>query len=542
MAAIDLTPYAGRWVALVGDAVAGVGHSPEEAKRLAQHNRPKDRVVLRFVEAPGGELLPLPPLLAELRPFFLKLDAPVYLVGGAVRDALRGVENHDLDFVTAHRAIPLAFSIGDKLHKPAYILDRERDAGRVVLAEENTTLDFTCFRGGSLEADLADRDFTINALALPATAVTTASLIDPFNGLADLAHKRLRLVQPDALSRDPIRTLRAVRQAVSFGFELTDDTKTAVIAAAPLLSTTSVERMRDELVKMLDSAVPHLAIAHLFELELLVELLPEVAALADVAQSPPHHEPVLAHTISVLRWLMAVETAVIDQQPAPHPDLADAAVRLAAYSQPLQTYLNRNIDGGLNGRSLLRLAALCHDIGKKATQTIEADGRIRFLGHDDVGAALAAARLRQLTFSNQVCKQVETAVAHHMRPLLLAQSGKTPSRRAVYRYFQAAYETGLDIALLSLADHLATYNGSGEAAAWQNLLNVVAELFRQYFEEFATTVAPQSLLNGRDLIEALHIPAGPEVGRILRLIQEAQAAGDISTREEALAFAHQSRQ
>ncbi len=539
---IDLTPYAGRWVALVGDLVAGVGHTPEEAKRLAQHNRPKERPFLRFIEAPDGEPLHLSPLLAELRPFFLKLESPVYLVGGAVRDAVRGKTTHDLDFVVPKNAISLTFKIANKMGKPAYILDRERDAGRVVLQEAHTMLDFTCFRGDDLYADLADRDFTINAMALPATAVTTASIIDPFNGLTDLANKQIHLVQSDALERDPIRTLRALRQGLSYGFQLTNDTKAAVIVAAPSLHKTSMERMRDELVKMLETAVPDQAIQQMADLELLPQLLPEVADLADIEQSPPHHEPVLAHTISVLRWLVAVETAVVDQQPIAIAELTEVQSQFAQFSKGLQTHLARDIGGGLNGRLLLRLDAVFHDVGKKDSQTVEESGRIRFLGHDKVGAHLAAPRLHKLAFSNRAIKQIETAVAGHMRPLHLAQTGKRPSRRAIYRYFRATKETGLDIGLLSLADHLATYGGVGDETQWHNLITVVVELFRHYFELYKETVAQEPLINGRDLIQLLKIPAGPEIGRILRLAQEAQAAGELTTREQALEFANQSRQ
>ena len=539
---IDLSPYAGRWVALVGNIVAGVGHTPEEAKRLAQHNRPKERSILRFVEVPGGEPLRLSSLLDKLRPLFLELEQPVYLVGGAVRDAVRGVDNYDLDFVVSERAIPLTFTIGNNIGKPAYVLDKERDAGRVVLPEAHTMLDFTCFRGTDLIADLADRDFTINAMALPATAVTTASIIDPFNGLEDLAKKQIRLVHPDALKKDPVRALRAVRQGLSYGFSLTEDTQTAVIAVAPSLHKSSIERRRDEFVKLLETAVPDQAISHLHKLGLLSEILPEVADLEAIEQSAPHHEPVLAHTISVLRWLVAVETAVVNQQEIQIPELAEIQPQFTEYSEGLQEHLARDIDGGLNGRLLLRLDGVFHDVGKKDTQTIEESGRIRFLGHDKVGAELAGKRLRQMTFSNKAVKQVETAVNAHMRPLQLAQDGKRPSRRAIYRYFRATEETGLDIGLLSLADHLATYGGVGDEIAWHNLVTVIVELFRHYFNQYEDTVSPEPLINGRDLIHLLKIPAGPEIGRILRLVQEAQAAGELTTRKEALEFANQCRQ
>ncbi|MCB8984051.1 MAG: HDIG domain-containing protein [Ardenticatenaceae bacterium] len=528
-------------MAIVQGRVAGVGETPEAAKRLAQHNRPKERPSLQFVEAPGGEPLHLPPLLDEIRPFLAALDIPVYLVGGAVRDALMGRPGHDLDFVVPEQAIRLTFKMADYLNKPAYVLDQERDAGRVVLREENTTLDFSRFRGPDLAADLRDRDFTINALALPATAVTAHSVIDPHGGLADLAGRRLRLVQPQALERDPVRTLRAIRQSLALDFDLTPETRTAVRVAAPLLSGASVERVRDELVKLLNTAVPDRAVAEMYSLGLLAEVLPEIAALADVAQSAPHTQPVLAHTLEVLRWLAVVETAVVAQQPTAHASLQTAQEALAPYAAALAQHLERAVDGGLDGRVLLRLGGLFHDVGKKTTQTVTEDGRIRFLGHDGAGAELANGRLRQLTFSNQAIKHVETIVAGHMRPMLLAATGSAPSRRAIYRYFQATQTAGLDICLLSLADHLGTYGGPGPEAEWQQLVAVVTRLLAHYFDHHTDTVAPEPLVDGHDLIRLLQIQPGPEIGRLLRLIQEAQAAGEIHNREDALLLAQRSK-
>lgn len=278
----------------------------------------------------------------------------------------------------------------------------------------------------------------------------------------------------------------------------------------------------------------------MWQLGLLAEVLPEIAALEPIAQSAPHTKPVLAHTLAVLTWLAAVETAVVGQSPTTDPSLQLAQQALAAYTKQLDEHLARLVDGGLDGRVLLRLGALFHDVGKRETQMVGEDGRIRFLSHDAVGAVLTANRLRQLALSNQAIKQVETIVAGHMRPLNLATTGSLPSRRAIYRYFQATQTAGLDIGLLSLADHLATYGGPGPADVWRQLVVTVERLFAHYFDHHADTVAPPALLDGHDLIHHLHIRPGPEIGRLLRLIEEAQAAGEIHSREEALAFAQQS--
>ncbi len=523
-------------MALVDGTVAGVGYTAVSALHLAQRNRPKERFTLQFVEEPGGRPLALSPLLERLRPFLTQQDRPVYLVGGAVRDALLNRVSHDLDFVVPNRAIKLAFHVADGLGVPAYVLDKERDTGRVMLADEGTMLDFARFRGDSLAADLRDRDFTINAIALPAAAKTAVSLIDPCGGAADLEAGIIRQTHDGAIADDPVRALRGLRLAYSLNFTLAEETAVAITAAAPLLSHVSVERVRDELMKLLETAVPHQAMQHMHQLGLMRVILPEIADLADVAQSAPHREPVLAHTFSVLRWLAEIEAILAGQEPD-SPALSAAAGALTVYRAQLTEHVTRRIDGGVDGRLLLRLGALCHDVGKKETQTTADDGRIRFLGHDKVGAKLAGRRLRQLTFSNHAVKHVQKIVSGHMRPLHLANNATGPSRRAIFRYFRDTGSAGLDIGLLALADHLATYDGPGETAHWLRLLDVVTTLFSHYFERHAETVAPPPLIDGRDLMNELHMQPGPEIGRILRLIQEAQAAGELSTRADALAFA-----
>ena len=545
----DLSAYAGRWVALFGEQVTGVGYSAEAAARMARHSRPKERFVLRFVDDPAGELLPLSPLLTQIRPLLLTQSQPVYLVGGAVRDALLGRVSHDLDFVVPENAIKLAFQVADALNVPAYVLDRERDTGRVILPDAQTSLDFARFRGGDLAADLRDRDLSINAMALPATADTVAGLIDLHNGQTDLAAGLVRHIHERSFLDDPVRSLRAVRLVHTLGFTMAPETETAVRAAAPHLTNVSTERIRDELLRLLQTAVPHLALADLANLGLLAETLPDIAALTTVAQSAPHHEPVLAHTLSVLRWLTLVEESIkneLQRQSDKNSTLSAVKKVLEPFAEQIQVLWQHEVDGGLNGRTLLRLGALFHDVGKAETQTIEPDGaagsRIRFLQHEQVGAKLTGTVLRRLLLSNQAIVHVKKIVAGHMRPLHLANSGSQLSRRAVYRYFRDTAAAGVDIALLSLADHLATYNGTGPHSRWQALLQVVTQLCQHYFERHSETVAPLPLLDGRALMQTLNLPPGPEVGRLLRLIQEAQAAGEIQTTEAAVKFAQQHKQ
>ena len=270
------------------------------------------RRMLKHMSTSGQDSLTLSPLMAKLRPYLARETQPIYLVGGAVRNALLGLASPDLDFVVQRGAIKLAFRIGDVMGAPAYVLDAERDTGRVVLADADTMLDFSCFRGPDLAADLRDRDFTINALALPATAQAVDDIIDYNGGLGDLAARRLHIIHAGSLEHDPVRCLRAVRLATDLRFTMSPETRTAVLAAAPLVANASAERVRDELLKMLYKHGRASAVSELFTLGLLPIILPEIAALEDVPQSPPHHEPVLAHTISVLRRLEALDKALFE--------------------------------------------------------------------------------------------------------------------------------------------------------------------------------------------------------------------------------------
>ncbi len=547
---IDLAIYAGRWVALKDKQVAGVGHFAEEALRQARRNRPRDRFTVRFVETEDGERLPLPALLDQLQPFWQTLEQPVYLVGGVVRDALLGNTNADLDFVTNQGGVRLAFAAGDWLGAPAYPLDKSRDTGRVVLTEERLYLDFSVYRGSSLLEDLRRRDFTINAMALPASARRASSLVDPLGGAEDLRAKIIRLASENAISDDPIRALRGARLAIQLGFDLAPETIASMRKDGEGLRHVSGERIRDEALKLFQMAQPAQALGLLAKLDLLAIALPEIAALADVAQSPPHHEPVLAHTMRTLRWLSWLENLLFgrnirSEMPAFAAGL-EAQVRetFDPYLPALRRHFQREIVGGLTGWHLLRWGALWHDAGKAATQTTE-DGKIRFLGHDHAGAQLAKKRLKALKFSREGRDLIAGMANGHMRPLLLANE-KSVSRRAIYRFYRACGEAGLDICLLALADHLATYDRDSDSAyfeanraTWEKLLAVVDRLIDRYVNQYKQVVKPPPLLTGNELMAALGLQPGPEVGRLLRLIEEGQAAGEINSQEEAVAFARQ---
>lgn len=481
------------------------------------------------------------PLLAEIQAA-LPADQPMYLVGGAVRDLLLGRISHDLDFVAPRDAIAVSRRVANALDGDFFALDPERNTGRVILTtqtNERYFLDFATFRGPDLESDLRKRDFTINAIAIDIRQPEV--LIDPLGGVKDLHARLLRPCSATSFEDDPLRILRCVRLAVALELKLDLETRRLLHLALGGLEQTSPERLRDELFRILDARRPVVALRTLDLLGALTYVLPELDALKGVAQSPPHREDVWAHTLSStqkLADLMNVLQPVHDAEAAANWAMGLVSLQIGRYRQQLNAHLAKGLNPDRSLRSLLLLAALYHDVGKPVTRQVEEGGRIRFIEHDQMGAKMVQKRGAILHLSNPEIERLGAIVRHHMRPLLLAQGQKTPSRRAIYRFFRDTGEAGVDICLLSLADLLATYGAGLPQDIWVQQLETTRTLLEAWWEQADEKVSPPALLSGHDLMEAFRLPPGPEIGRLLEEIREAQAAGEITERSQALEYAH----
>jgi len=449
----------------------------------------------------------------------------VWVVGGAVRDVLLGRPVHDWDFTVDGDALGLARALADGLGGAYFPLDAERGTGRVVLAptdEPRQELDFAALHSEGLEADLRARDFTVNALAVDEVGLLT----DLTGGQEDLATRRVRATSEGAFRDDPVRLLRAMRVSAELGFEIEPQTASWVRRDAPLLAHPAAERVRDEFARLL--AVPRAAfhLERCDEFGLLSHVVPELESLKGVTQSPPHHADVWRHTLQTVNALEEV---------AARPDRFLKPVR-SALADDLRAHLAVEVSGGRDRALLLKLAALLHDVGKPETWSQDTQGRIHFYDHEPVGARMAAECTQELRFSRDEVERVRTMVAYHLRPAHLAQSGLV-TRRVVYRYFRATGDAGVEVVLLALADHLAIWGAALEEPRWARLLEVAETLLTHYFERRAETVAPPPLVTGDDLMAELGLAPGREIGRLLEAVREAQAAGEVRTREEALALA-----
>ena len=504
-------------------------------------NRPK----IARMKTPRTRV-PESPLLRAAIDACAAWGTPAWLVGGAVRDILLGRPVHDFDIAVAHGGIDAARDAASRLRAPMYVLDAERDTARVVTfdaAGVRTFLDFAQLRAATIEADLAQRDFTVNAIAID--LAQPDRLIDPFGGQRDLKAGILRAVGDTSLSDDPARLLRAARLAAGLAMRIEPATEKRIRRAAHLITLVSAERVRDELAQIVELPNLHENLLALERLGLLPELLPEVAAMRGVAQSPPHHWDVREHTLRLLDLLETLLSRLVgleSQAPtAPPGKTAPAGVwldvddALAPMRDALRTHFMKALSDERPAWSILKWAALLHDVGKPITRSVDPDGRNRFLEHETASTHMAAERLRRLRFSTGEIERVALIIQHHMRPHHLAESGM--SRRAAYRFFRDTGEAGVDVLLLSLVDHLATHGPDLDAERWACRLDLARGMLDEYFNRRAETISPPALISGHDVMSGLGLKPGRQVGELLEAVREAQAAGEVRTREEALELA-----
>jgi len=413
-----------------------------------------------------------------------------YFVGGCVRDLELGRGPADYDVCTDARPdrvqelFPRSLAVGAKF-------------GVILVVDEETQVEVATFRSDigysdgrhpdrvvysdTPEEDVRRRDFTINGLLMDPT---TKEVLDFVGGRADLRAGTVRAIGDPLLrfKEDKLRMLRAVRFASRFGFEIEPKTMRAAKYLAPRILEVSLERIRDELTKLLTEGAARTGFELLDETALLGVVLPDVARMKGVEQPPQFHPEgdVWIHTRMMLEKL----------QPNCSPTLA--------------------------------WGVLLHDVGKPPTFAPAAGPgtRIRFDGHVDVGARMAEYICRNLRFSNEDIEQIEALVANHLRFKDVPQMRTATLKRFVRL---ARFEEHLELHRLDcLASH-------GSLAMYNFVRKFLAETPPE-------AVRPPKLVNGDDLRD-MGLAPGPRFKEILLAVEEAQLEGRLNDRESALQFA-----
>ncbi|ATG56713.1 CCA tRNA nucleotidyltransferase [Brachybacterium ginsengisoli] len=420
------------------------------------------------------------------------------LVGGPVRDAVLGRSSADLDFTTSARPEQTEAILRDWTSGGA-IWDMGRDFGTLGGVRDGVKVEITTYRtesydptsrkpqveyGDTLEGDLSRRDFTVNAMAV---RLPSLELIDPFDGLADIARTLLRTpVGPQqSFTDDPLRMMRAVRFVAQLGFRIEDSTADAIEELAERITIVSAERVREELVKLMLGAHPRGGLELLTELGLAAHVLPELPALQLERDEHHHHKDVYEHTLTVLDQAIDLESPAGSGGPCEGPDL------------------------------VLRLAALMHDIGKPATRRFEAGGVVTFRFHETVGAKMTTKRMKALTFDKDTTKKVARLVELHLRFHGYVDSPWTDS--AVRRYVTDAGGLLEHLHRLTRADVTTRNRRKARtlARAYDELETRIAALAEQ--EEIGR-IRPD--LDGNRIMEVLDMPPGRAVGEAYKHLLE----------------------
>jgi putative nucleotidyltransferase with HDIG domain len=258
-------------------------------------------------------------------------------------------------------------------------------------------------------------------------------------------------------------------------------------------------------------------------------VLPELEALRGVEQNRFHHRDVYGHTVEVLDATISLVTACEEAAP-------DPAGVIGEHREELAALLQEPLADGLSRGEALRWAALLHDAAKPLVRAIRPeDGRVTFIGHDVRGAAMARAVLERLRASEKLRAHVAALVRHHLLLGPLVHEPQPLARRTVFRYLRTSSPVAVDVTLLSVADRLAT-RGDRARESIDAHIRVARGLLADALRWHAAG-PPPPLLRGDDLIVQLAVPKGPQVGELLGELAEAQYAGELGSREQALAYA-----
>ena len=472
-------------------------------------------------------------MLTKLREYFSRRGTPAYLVGGYLRDSLLShPPQQDIDIALSADSQSVGRDLALAVGGSFVPLSPDRGIARVVAEDSGAgpwKVDLVTLPG-TIEEDLARRDFTIDAMALPLSAwaspVPGELVIDPFNGRQDLLSKCVRGLSRHVFQDDPGRLLRSVRLAAALRFRLEPQTARQVVADASHISQVALERVRDEFLAILalDGAKGSLEV--LDRLDLLCRVVPELAQAKGVEQPQVHYWDVWGH---LMHSVESAEGITKGHQHSP-------IYTLIYWTAETDAHFGQEVVDGHSRRTLLKLAALFHDIAKPQTKQVDETGRTRFPGHSEAGAAVAAQRLAHLRIGSRGVAMVSKMVEQHLRPAHMMQGVDLPTQRAIYRYFRDLKDVAIDTLYLCQADFLAAKGPELDPEAWASHARMITHIL-QVGSQPVVSGQIHRLVNGNELMEHFNLSPGPVIGQMLGRVEEARAAGEITTREEALALA-----
>ena len=458
-----------------------------------------------------------PPVLAALRG-----QTQAYLVGGFLRDAYSGEASRDIDLAAPPPLNPLLAAVEQACGSAPFKLNARFQSYRADCGEY--VLDITPLHAESIEADLLKRDYTINALAVPLSAlgegIAPEHILAHPQALTDLDARMLRMTARTNLADDPLRILRGYRLLAETGLSVDEVTRAAWLELAPRVLDSAPERIHEELVRIFSTPGPiEPVIRMLADDGALFTLMPPLAAMQDCGQNDFHHLDVWEHTLLCLSELERLRTELPSE--------------LAPWREELAEAWARQVSGPASAGALTRLALLLHDTGKPPAREVQDDGHVSFYQHQDIGADILAPVLERLKFASSEADLVLLLVREHLRLGFYSEHDPMPPR-LIYRYIRKLGDATPLAVLHALADCAAAQGGLSEGS-WERHVAAAATILEHYFA--ADSVArPPVLLDGHAIMRLLGLKPGKLVGRLRAALLEATAAGEICDAAGAEAY------
>ena len=463
--------------------------------------------------------LPERDILLSLARFTANENAKLYLVGGTIRDALLEKHIDDLDFAVSVDAIDFAKSFARMLRVKVIVLDEEQKTARLIFHNGDLYMDFSSIRGKDIVDDLLARDLTINSMAVDFNQLMksdSVELLDPYNGIDDLNNRIIRIPDSQIILDDPLRMLRAYRFFATLNFAIHENTTSFIRNFSELLKLSSVERIRDELYKILEVSDSVKCFKEMDNVNLLEQIFPEIIPMKGMAQNEYHHLDVWGHSMLALDFF--------ERETIPNS--------LNKHLSEIEGYLNFEIVKGRIRMSLLKLAILLHDIGKPSVRTIDKKDRIRFFDHHCKGAEIALNIGIRLRLANREALSMSKIIEYHMYPLMLCSQKRNVSQRNILRFVQRTGSDCLAVLLVSFADLQATQGPWRSDYDLKNMSRLISAIADTYFRELESPRA--QLITGDELMRDFGLSQGPAIGKIISSIKEAQINGVIKDRREAI--------
>ncbi len=433
----------------------------------------------------------------------------VYIVGGSIRDLMCDRTPFDYDVVVQCDPASFAKQLASKISGRFFELGKHGQTMRRVVTRD-FLFDIMPLNGATIEEDIHQRDFTINAMAL---AVSSGSLIDQLGGRQDLTSKKIRMVSVDIFRKDPLRLIRAYRLAAAFNFSIDADTSRVLARDTPLINRSAGERVRDEFFKILQYAGSHAHLAGMARSGLLFHVFPELLALKNYRKPGADFQNLFEQTINSYHSL----EKLMDTGGPPNKAFADRLYH----------------DVNAARTTCLKWAILFHDIGIPATQPLADEKIDHFYSHALKSATMAREICRRLRFSRRQTDAIGLIIANHLQPFVIfrTQQRKIPFQKAFTRFFMKCRDLTPDVLLHALAEHMGK-KGPRDPGP-KEFTEFIRTLIQHYYSVLRPRASLPPPLSGNDLINEFGMKPSAEFKRILKRIEEERLTKAVLTRHQA---------